>query len=60
MAHYRRWNENNVDLNRNALFPDEWAAVRARDPNIAGYEDFAHLYDADAASGLVSTSFCFR
>ncbi|CAB9500278.1 Protein of unknown function (DUF2817) [Seminavis robusta] len=24
MAHYRRFNENNVDLNRNGLHPEEW------------------------------------
>jgi len=36
MAHYRRFNEHNVDLNRNALHPDEWPALLARDPNIAG------------------------
>ena len=40
MAHYRRTNENNVDLNRNALTDDEWPEVLARDPNIVGYDDF--------------------
>lgn len=39
MAHNRRFNENNVDLNRNALFPDEWPEVLSRG-NIAGYDDF--------------------
>ena len=43
MAHFRRQNERNVDLNRNALHEDlgEWAAARARDPNVAGYDDFS-------------------
>ena len=27
MAHYKRTNEHNVDLNRNGLHPDEWASV---------------------------------
>ena len=31
MAHFRRFNENNVDLNRNALPPADRAAVLARD-----------------------------
>jgi len=39
MRHTRRFNENNVDLNRNALFGAEAEAARNRDPNIAGYED---------------------
>lgn len=41
MAHFRRCNENNVDLNRNALRTDEWDDVLLRrDPNLAGYDDF--------------------
>lgn len=36
-----RFNENNVDLNRNAIFEDDWDEMRKRDPNIAGYEDFS-------------------
>ena len=31
MAHFRRFNENNVDLNRNALPSTDRAAVLARD-----------------------------
>ena len=39
-AELRRWNENNVDLNRNALFNDkDWIEIRKRDPNIDNYED---------------------
>ena len=38
-AHARRVNENNVDLNRNFLTDDEFAAVKSRDPNYAGYVD---------------------
>jgi hypothetical protein len=44
MSYYRRANENNVDLNRNALFTEqEWTEALDRDPNIAGYEDLNHV-----------------
>ena len=39
MAANRRVNEDNVDLNRNFLTNDEFAAVRARDANYARYVD---------------------
>ncbi len=39
MRHHRRTNENNVDLNRNALSPETWKEVRTRDPNFVGYVD---------------------
>eukprot|EP00551_Chaetoceros_affinis_P008625 CAMPEP_0203683332 /NCGR_PEP_ID=MMETSP0090-20130426/47468_1 /ASSEMBLY_ACC=CAM_ASM_001088 /TAXON_ID=426623 /ORGANISM="Chaetoceros affinis, Strain CCMP159" /LENGTH=430 /DNA_ID=CAMNT_0050552475 /DNA_START=430 /DNA_END=1719 /DNA_ORIENTATION=- len=35
----RRFNENNVDLNRNFLFPHEFDKVKAGDPNHVGYVD---------------------
>lgn len=37
MRHNRRTNENNVDINRNALSTEEWGIIRSRDPNFAGY-----------------------
>ena len=42
MAHYRRVNERNVDLNRNGLRPDEWSSeyVRAH-PNRDNYDRFS-------------------
>ncbi|GET90908.1 hypothetical protein, conserved [Leishmania tarentolae] len=43
MAHFRRFNEENVDLNRNYLSTEEWSAVKARDVNIVGYEDLRSL-----------------
>eukprot|EP00796_Vickermania_ingenoplastis_P006043 gene6043-4344_t len=43
MAHYRRFNENNVDLNRNYLTEEQWKEVKSRDPNIGGYETFKHV-----------------
>ncbi|DBA04484.1 TPA: hypothetical protein N0F65_010080 [Lagenidium giganteum] len=38
-AQLRRFNEHNVDLNRNFLTPDEFAARMAIDPNTYGYMD---------------------
>ena len=40
MANFRRFNENNVDLNRNAVPEESWDELLGRDPNAAGYEDF--------------------
>jgi hypothetical protein len=48
MKHYRRANENNVDINRNAI--DDFDKFRAkRDPNIAGYETFRELVSPSRA-----------
>lgn len=48
MAHFRRFNEENVDLNRNYLSEEQWQQVKARDPNIAGYEDLRSVLVPDA------------
>lgn len=48
MAHFRRFNEKNVDLNRNYLTAAQWAEVKTRDPNISGYEDLRVLLVPDA------------
>jgi hypothetical protein len=40
MAHYRRTNEHNVDLNRNALTLAEWQTYAANHYNRANYERF--------------------
>eukprot|EP00566_Odontella_aurita_P013310 CAMPEP_0113546182 /NCGR_PEP_ID=MMETSP0015_2-20120614/11665_1 /TAXON_ID=2838 /ORGANISM="Odontella" /LENGTH=459 /DNA_ID=CAMNT_0000446611 /DNA_START=146 /DNA_END=1522 /DNA_ORIENTATION=+ /assembly_acc=CAM_ASM_000160 len=40
MDAFRRFNEENVDLNRNALNDEGLAEALARDPNVAGYDDF--------------------
>lgn len=42
MKNYRRFNEHNVDLNRNSIANFE-EFLRNRDPNIAGYDDFRFL-----------------
>lgn len=45
MANYRRFNENNVDLNRNCLnTPEEWGSVLSRGRNQFGYERFKPLF----------------
>ena len=57
MAHYRRFNENNVDLNRNALFSEEWPEVLTRG-NVAGYEDFDEaLFNPRRAPNLFNAYF---
>lgn len=53
MAHYRRFNEHNVDLNRNALPEAAWAEMLARDPNVAGYFNFLSLLNPGHAPTLV-------
>ena len=42
MKNYRRFNENNVDLNRNGISNFE-AFLKTRDPHVAGYDDFRDL-----------------
>lgn len=41
MKHGRRFNENNVDLNRNLLSPELWKEVLARPKNFGGYEELS-------------------
>ena len=40
---FRRTNENNVDLNRNGLHPNEWQTAFTRDGNIGNYKDFDEI-----------------
>lgn len=52
MAYLRRWNENNVDLNRNALFSEEaWEEVLNRRRNEYGYEDIDSIINPKQAPG---------
>ena len=44
-ARNRRNNEDNVDLNRNFLTPDDFKLLAAKDPNFAGYDDVAFLFN---------------
>ena len=43
MANNRRFNEDNIDLNRNFLSVEEFQDVVKRDNNIAGYDDLQYL-----------------
>ena len=43
MANNRRFNEDNVDLNRNFLTSEEFQEVVKRDNNIASYDDLHYL-----------------
>eukprot|EP01064_Diplonema_japonicum_P030360 TRINITY_DN5157_c1_g4_i1.p1 TRINITY_DN5157_c1_g4~~TRINITY_DN5157_c1_g4_i1.p1 ORF type:complete len:423 (+),score=95.76 TRINITY_DN5157_c1_g4_i1:60-1271(+) len=53
MAHFRRWNENNVDLNRNGLYDlADFERLKARDFNVVGYGDFDHLFNPPHAPSL--------
>ena len=44
MRHNRRFNEHNVDLNRNALTPADVRFVNERGQNFAGYNDLRYLF----------------
>lgn len=46
MKYNRRTNENNVDLNRNAVFSDDvWKEITSRPDNIAGYVDYNDIFN---------------
>ncbi|CAD2217966.1 hypothetical protein AGDE_10880 [Angomonas deanei] len=53
MAQNRRFNENNVDLNRNYLTSEQWKEVLSRDINTGGYEQFRHLLSPQQAPRLI-------
>ena len=56
MATYRRWNENNVDLNRNAILSKAaFQEVLDRDSNIGGYLNFADLFNPKDAPTVIIT-----
>ncbi len=60
MAYSRRVNENNVDLNRNALFTqNEWDDVLKRDGNIAGYDDFYSVFNPKGKSSRLGNAIQF-
>jgi len=45
MKYYRRVNENNVDLNRNALSEEHFKSLTANDTLQATYDKFQHLFN---------------
>jgi hypothetical protein len=55
MSHYRRTNEHNVDLNRNALTDTEWQTYAANHYNRANYERFdSYLFNPARPPTLMS------
>lgn len=57
MAHYRRTNEHNVDLNRNALTDTEWQSYAANHYNRANYERFdTYLFNPARSPTLMSSA----
>ncbi|EQC36745.1 hypothetical protein SDRG_06181 [Saprolegnia diclina VS20] len=56
-AKLRRVNEANVDLNRNYLTPEAFAAKRASDPNAVGYTSLSPALNPRHAAHWADTSF---
>jgi hypothetical protein len=46
----RRVNEDNIDLNRNFLTPEQFEMAWSRDPNFAGYVDADSLFNPEYMS----------
>ena len=58
-ANMRRFNEANVDLNRNHLTPAQWAEAKGRAPNLAGYDNFRSVLVYDRAPTLLDRYLMF-
>mmetsp|Transcript_24906 Transcript_24906/g.59126 ORF Transcript_24906/g.59126 Transcript_24906/m.59126 type:complete len:300 (-) Transcript_24906:2838-3737(-) len=52
MRYHRRFNENNVDLNRNVLSREQWEEVRSSDPNMFGYVTLDRVLNPFYADGF--------
>ena len=50
----RRVNEDNVDLNRNFLTPEEFRQVVSRDPNFAGYQTVDFIFNPVRSMGSIT------
>jgi hypothetical protein len=48
--HDRRVNEDNIDINRNFLTPEEFEMAWSRDPNFAGYVDADPFFNPEHMS----------
>lgn len=57
MAHFRRWNENNVDLNRNALEPHHFKQLTEGDTLNSTYMCFDTLFNPKEVPGWFYTNF---
>jgi len=62
MAHFRRWNENNVDLNRNALSPEQFARLAKEDKLQETYLSFNSFFNPKYAPSWfdVNVGFWFK
>jgi len=56
MKHFRRVNEDNIDLNRNCLTPDKFEE-RKNNPNIAGYEDLSDALNPEGSDSAMANIF---
>eukprot|EP00928_Gymnodinium_smaydae_P055523 TRINITY_DN3903_c0_g1_i1.p1 TRINITY_DN3903_c0_g1~~TRINITY_DN3903_c0_g1_i1.p1 ORF type:complete len:433 (+),score=73.26 TRINITY_DN3903_c0_g1_i1:65-1300(+) len=56
MAHFRRWNENNVDLNRNALLPEQFKRLVEHDSLDATYMRFDKHFNPTRPPGCLYRS----
>lgn len=59
MAHFRRFNENNVDLNRNALFPRQFEKLAREDGLRDLYARFDPLFNPPSAPTLCNAYFSY-
>eukprot|EP00760_Papus_ankaliazontas_P030479 PhM_4_TR4854/c0_g1_i1/m.22002 len=57
--HHRRFNHNNVDLNRNALTEDKLLALTRRDPNSFGYMNIADVLNPNSVPGAFDRTIGF-
>lgn len=55
----RRFNEHNVDLNRNYLSPEAFARRAGEDPNAYGYMDVFELLNPQASASACGTDWLF-
>lgn len=51
----RRFNEHNVDLNRNWLTPEQFKAFAAQDPNTNGYMDLYDMFNPSSIGGALDS-----
>eukprot|EP00656_Telonema_subtile_P038879 TRINITY_DN44042_c0_g1_i1.p2 TRINITY_DN44042_c0_g1~~TRINITY_DN44042_c0_g1_i1.p2 ORF type:complete len:380 (-),score=57.44 TRINITY_DN44042_c0_g1_i1:4-1143(-) len=58
-ANMRRFNEANVDLNRNHLTAEQWAEAKKRPSNLAGYDNFRSVLVPERAPTLLDRYLMF-
>lgn len=60
MSMYRRFNENNVDLNRNGIPGNFQHFIQERDPNIASYDDFRGVLGPTDEDNMIEPSLWYN